>query len=115
MAADEEETWELPDGAVPGVEAPEDRWRWVWDTATEKDALALHKETLIGIFGKPANLRAILRAPDGTFLKVSTGDAAFGGRVHKISHNAVVIVKSGKSVLLRLRHREFNDLASLLQ
>lgn len=74
----------------------------VGELATLQDWIDLDVENIIGIFGKPNDMRALLRRPDGEMLKVKTGDAALGGRVQAIDEEAVVIVKNARAIVLRI-------------
>ncbi len=73
------------------------------ETATLPDELPMKELVLIGIFGKPDSLSALLRAGDGKVLAVSPGQDTPGGRVAAIGPDEVVLARaSGKTVRLTL-------------
>ncbi len=68
--------------------------------ATIDNALPLRKLTLIGVYG-PANKRhALLRLPNGRFVKVSPGDRVDGYDVAAISRDAIRIRRRGRDTVL---------------
>ncbi|MCL3883525.1 hypothetical protein [Marivita sp. GX14005] len=68
--------------------------------ATSPNAINLRKINLIGVYGKPANRRALVRLPNGRFQKVKVGDRLDGGRVAAIGDDALRYVKRGRNVVL---------------
>jgi type IV pilus biogenesis protein PilP len=73
------------------------------DTATLPEQLQMKELVLLGIFGKPDNLSALLRARDGKVLSVKQGENTPGGRVVAIGASEVHLARaSGKTVRLTL-------------
>ncbi|MFD2738453.1 hypothetical protein ACFSUD_02620 [Sulfitobacter aestuarii] len=70
--------------------------------ATVKNAINLRKINLIGVYGKPANRRALVRLGNGRYQKVEVGDRIDGGRVAAISESELHYVKRGRSVVLQM-------------
>ncbi len=74
----------------------------VGELATLKDWLDLDVDNIIGIFGKPDEMRAMLRRASGEILTIKAGDEALGGSVQAIGEDRVVIVKNARSVVLKI-------------
>jgi hypothetical protein len=74
----------------------------VTSAATEKNAINLHKVNLIGVYGKPASRRALVRLANGRYQKVKVGDRIDGGRVSAIGDGQLSYVKSGRNIVLRM-------------
>lgn len=70
--------------------------------ATQTNALNLGKINLIGLYGAANNRRALVRMPNGKFVKVGVGDRLDGGRVTAIGSGKLTYQKSGRSVTLEL-------------
>ena len=70
--------------------------------ATVKNAINLSKVSLIGVYGSSANRRALVRMPNGKFLKVKIGDQLDGGKVAAIGDNEVSYVKHGRTIVLKM-------------
>jgi type IV pilus biogenesis protein PilP len=70
--------------------------------ATVRNALALNRVSLIGVYGTPSQRRALLRLPNGRYQKVQVGDRVDGGRVAAIGESEIRYVKGGRNVVLRL-------------
>ncbi|PRX35112.1 type IV pilus biogenesis protein PilP [Meinhardsimonia xiamenensis] len=70
--------------------------------ATLEDAINLRRVNLIGVFGTPSNRRALVRLPSGRLVKVKVGDSLDGGRVAAIDDDAIVYVKGGRTLTLRV-------------
>lgn len=71
-------------------------------SATVKNAINLRKVNLIGVYGKPASRRALVRLSNGRYQKVKVGDRIDGGRVAAIDASELRYVKSGRNVVLRM-------------
>ena len=71
-------------------------------TATVKNAVALNKVALIGVYGGSDDRRALIRLPSGKYLKVQVGDKVDGGKVATIGTSDLVYVKSGRNVTLNM-------------
>lgn len=74
----------------------------VGEWATLKDWLDLDVDNIIGIFGKPDEMRAMLRRSSGEILTIKAGDEALGGSVRAIDEDRVVIVKNARSIVLKI-------------
>jgi hypothetical protein len=70
--------------------------------ATFRNAINLSKTNLIGVYGSSSNRYALVRQPNGRFVKVSVGDRVDGGRVAAISERALQYVKNGRTVTLSM-------------
>ncbi len=70
--------------------------------ATDNNALALGRVSLIGVFGTASNRRALVRMPNGRFKKVSVGDRVDGGRVAAIGSDQLRYTKGGRTVTLKM-------------
>lgn len=70
--------------------------------ATLQNWLDLNSDNVIGIFGKPTEMQALLRRPDGEILKLKAGDAVLGGQVQAIDEEKVVIVRQARAFVLRI-------------
>lgn len=70
--------------------------------ATEKNALAMNETNLIGLYGAPGNRRALVRLPNGRFVKVGVGDRLDGGKVTAIGDSQMTYQKGGRAVTLKL-------------
>ena len=70
--------------------------------ATNRNALAMGRVSLIGVFGPVGDLKALVRLPGGDFVRVGVGDAIDGGRVASIGDDGLRYVKSGRSILLEM-------------
>lgn len=73
------------------TEARKERMEWVGRTATVRDAIDLHVDNLVGIFGKPEGMHALLRLKDGRIIEVRKGDTVRSGVIQAIDADAVVI------------------------
>ncbi len=71
--------------------ARKERMAWVGDKATIRDAIDLHVDNLIGIYGKPDDRHALLRLKDGRMLEVRKGDGVRSGVVQAIDSDGVVL------------------------
>jgi hypothetical protein len=70
--------------------------------ATEADAIDLRRVNLIGVYGEPANRRALVRLSDGRYEKVQVGDRLDGGRISAIGEDQLRYVKNGRNLVLRM-------------
>ena len=70
--------------------------------ATDNNAIALGRVSLVGVFGTSSNRRALVRMPNGRFKKVSVGDRVDGGRVAAISSSSLRYTKGGRTVTLEM-------------
>ena len=70
--------------------------------ATQENAINLRKISLIGVYGSESDRRALVRLPDGQFVKVKPGDSIDGGRVAAIGEDQLRYIKNGANILLQL-------------
>ncbi|MEL6570675.1 MAG: hypothetical protein AAFQ64_03395 [Pseudomonadota bacterium] len=70
--------------------------------ATVDNAIRLQDMNLIGVYGKPGSRRALVRMPNGRFVKVEVGSSLDGGRVTAINDSALNFVKRGRTYALQL-------------
>ena len=70
--------------------------------ATIEDAIRLNRISLVGVFGRPSDRRALIRLPSGQYIKVEVGDRVDGGTVAAISDTALQYQKGGRTVALTL-------------
>ncbi|MCB2134831.1 MAG: hypothetical protein KDE08_02630 [Rhodobacteraceae bacterium] len=70
--------------------------------ATIKNALNLSEVNLIGIYGSAANRRALIRMPNGRYVKVKIGDRIDGGKVAAIGDSELSYVKNGRTIVLKI-------------
>ncbi len=70
--------------------------------ATVDNAIRLRDMNLIGVYGKPGARRALVRMPNGRFVKVEVGSSLDGGRVTAINDSALNFVKRGRTYALQL-------------
>lgn len=68
--------------------------------ATIEDAMPLRSIVLVGVYGKSNNRHALLRTPNGRFVKVTPGDAIDGYEVAAISPDAIRLRRRGRDTLL---------------
>lgn len=76
--------------------------RGVAQSATVRNAINLNKISLIGVYGTPAQRRALVRLPNGKYKKVKVGDQLDGGRVAAIGDAELRYTKSGRNVSLKM-------------
>jgi len=74
----------------------------VAQAATVRNAINLNKISLIGVYGTPANRRALVRLASGKYLKVKVGDELDGGRVAAIGEDDLRYLKRGRNVTLKM-------------
>ncbi|MEY4871729.1 MAG: hypothetical protein RLZZ563_1059, partial [Pseudomonadota bacterium] len=70
--------------------------------ATVKNAINLKEVNLIGVYGTSAERYALVRNPNGRYVKVEVGDRLDGGRVAAITASEVRYEKRGRMVVLAL-------------
>jgi hypothetical protein len=70
--------------------------------ATLDNAINLRKINLIGVYGTPANRRALVRLPSGRYRKIKVGDSIDGGRVLAISDSELRYQKGGRNLTLKI-------------
>jgi len=70
--------------------------------ATVKNAINLRKVNLIGVYGKPASRRALIRLGNGRYQKVTVGDRIDGGRVSAIGQDELRYTKGGRNLVLTM-------------
>ena len=70
--------------------------------ATMNNAIRLNKVNLIGIYGSSSSRRALVRLPNGRYIKVSVGDRLDGGKVVSITDSQVIYTKKGRNYTLGL-------------
>jgi len=70
--------------------------------ATLDNALNLRKLNLIGVYGTPANRRALVRLPSGRYKKLKIGDRLDGGKVIAISDSELRYQKKGRNLTLKM-------------
>lgn len=70
--------------------------------ATEQNALALREMNLIGVYGGSGNRRALIRMPNGRFVKVAVGDRLDGGRVTAIGDGQLSYQKGSRTLMLKM-------------
>ena len=66
-------------------------------TATFADAIELGRINLVGVYGSSKNRRALVRLPNGRFVKVQAGDRLDGGSVRQINASSIDYVKGGRT------------------
>ncbi|WP_170608283.1 hypothetical protein [Ruegeria arenilitoris] len=70
--------------------------------ATIDNAINLRKLNLIGVYGTPANRRALVRLPSGRYKKLKVGDRIDGGKVVAIGDSELRYQKRGQNVTLKM-------------
>lgn len=70
--------------------------------ATIDNAINLRRLNLIGVYGTPANRRALVRLPSGRYKKLKVGDRLDGGKVVAIGDSELRYQKRGKNVTLKM-------------
>ncbi|TMV08988.1 hypothetical protein FGK63_07665 [Ruegeria sediminis] len=70
--------------------------------ATVDNAINLKRINLIGVYGTPANRRALVRLPNGRYKKVAVGDRIDGGKIIAISDSELRYQKSGRNMTLSM-------------
>ncbi|WP_120635164.1 hypothetical protein [Ruegeria sp. EL01] len=70
--------------------------------ATIDRAINLRRLNLIGVYGTPANRRALVRLPSGRYKKLKVGDRIDGGRVVAIGDSELRYQKKGRNVTITM-------------
>lgn len=70
--------------------------------STLANVLDLGDVNLIGVYGSPSHRRALVRMPNGRFIKVQIGDMLDGGQVAAIGDNELTYVKNGRTYVLKM-------------
>ena len=70
--------------------------------ATMDNALNLRRLNLIGVYGTPANRRALVRLPSGRYKKLKIGDRIDGGRVVAIGDSELRYQKGSRNITLKM-------------
>lgn len=70
--------------------------------ATIDNAINLRRLNLIGVYGTPANRRALVRLPSGRYKKLKVGDRIDGGKVIAISDTELRYQKKGRNLTLSM-------------
>lgn len=70
--------------------------------ATQARAINLRRVNLIGVFGTPADRRALVRLSNGQVVRVQVGDRLDGGQVSAIGDDELRYVKNGRNEVLRI-------------
>ncbi|MDF2142214.1 hypothetical protein [Paenirhodobacter sp. CAU 1674] len=70
--------------------------------ATQKNVIQLGEMNLIGLYGASKSRRALIRMPNGKFIKVSVGDRLDGGKVTAIGESQLTYQKGSRSYTLKL-------------
>lgn len=70
--------------------------------ATVRNAINLRNINLIGVYGTSSQRYALVRNPNGRYVKVSVGDRLDGGRVAAITASELRYEKRGRMVVLAL-------------
>jgi len=66
------------------------------------NAINLRELNLIGVYGTPNDRYALVRNPNGRYIKVGVGDRLDGGRVAAITASELRYEKRGRMVVLAL-------------
>ncbi len=70
--------------------------------ATDGNEMNLRRVNLLGTFGTPGNLRALVRMPNGDVLNVSVGDRLDGGKVVAIGQGELRYQRKGRNEVLSM-------------
>ncbi|WP_172328390.1 hypothetical protein [Mangrovicoccus sp. HB161399] len=70
--------------------------------ATDGNEMNLRRVNLLGTFGKPGDLRALVRMPNGDVVNVSVGDRLDGGKVVAIGQGELRYQKKGRNEILSM-------------
>lgn len=76
--------------------------RTVAKKSTYANAIDLGEVNLIGVYGSSSNRRALVRMPNGRFVKVQVGDRLDGGKVAAIGDSELRYVKKGRTITLKI-------------
>ena len=70
--------------------------------ATDENVMSLRQVNLIGVYGKPAARRALVRLANGRYLKVEVGDKLDGGKISAIGEGELRYQKSGRNLVIKM-------------
>lgn len=70
--------------------------------ATVRSAIVVDGMALIGVFGTNESRRALLRMPDGGFVRISRGATIDGWRVIAVGEDTVRLLRGGETQVLNL-------------
>jgi hypothetical protein len=70
--------------------------------ATVENAIRLNRVNLVGVYGSPADRRALIRLPSGRFVKVKVGDQVDGGTVAQITDDELLYQKGRRTLSLSI-------------
>ncbi|MHA3976668.1 hypothetical protein ACW9UR_03190 [Halovulum sp. GXIMD14794] len=70
--------------------------------ATIDNAMPMRQLALVGVFGKSGSRHALVRLPNGRFVKVGPGDRVDGYQVAAIGENAVRMRRGGRDTVLEI-------------
>lgn len=70
--------------------------------ATVDNAMPMRQLALVGVFGKSGSRHALVRLPNGRFVKVGPGDSVDGYQVAAIGENAVRMRRGGRDTVLEI-------------
>ncbi len=70
--------------------------------ATIRNAINLNRINLMGVYGTPANRRALVRLSNGRYKKVKVGDRIDGGRVSAIGESELRYQKGNRNIVLKM-------------
>jgi hypothetical protein len=70
--------------------------------ATLENAINLRDVNLIGVYGRAADRRALVRLGNGRYVRVGVGDSLDGGQVASIGDNSLNYIKRGRTVTLEI-------------
>jgi hypothetical protein len=68
--------------------------------ATIENAIRLRDLNLIGVYGTERDRRALVRMPNGRYVKVKVGDRLDGGQIAAIGRDELRYVKGGRNITL---------------
>lgn len=88
-------------GGVPNMPTT----RTVAKKATLANAIDLGDINLIGVYGSSGGRRALIRMPNGRYLKVKVGDRLDGGQVAAIGDGQLSYVKKGRTYVLKILNK----------
>ncbi|CUH37385.1 Type II secretory pathway, component PulL [Jannaschia seosinensis] len=95
-----------PQTAAPRAEASTQTIRStggsVARAATEGNRMRLRQINLIGVYGQPGARRALVRLPNGRYVKVEVGDQLDRGRVLTIGNQELIYQRGGRNVALQM-------------
>lgn len=87
---------------VPDTQIPSSAPSSVARAATDQNAINMRRLNLMGVYGASKDRRALIRLPNGKFVKVKVGDRLDGGRVQSIESSSLTYVKNGRAQTLKI-------------